>query len=78
MRKKGDLIKFKSTGRFATIATEDYNHRDIDPECPQSVAIVTCFNVIMMDDGRERRIKASWPSTYEIISKGAQDGDKID
>jgi len=68
MVKKGDLIKFRSTGRFATVVRGTYSIRDIDPECPESVAIVNAFDVVMMDDGRTRRIKSGWPKVFDLIS----------
>jgi len=67
MIKKGDLIKFRSTGRYATVTRGTYNFRDIDPDCPQSIAIVNAFDVVMMDDGRERRIRKS-RAKFDVIS----------
>ena len=73
----GDLIRFRTTGRFATVVTDIYTHRWIDSEDEEMMASgmgdlagIYCgtFSVVMMDDGRKRRIKCH-PETWDIIGK---------
>jgi len=39
--KKGILIKNKRTEIIAQIISDPINKRDIDPECPESIAIIS-------------------------------------
>ncbi|HIE84367.1 MAG TPA: hypothetical protein EYQ00_11230 [Dehalococcoidia bacterium] len=74
--KKGDLIRFKTTGRFATVSSNIYTHRwlDRDDDALMSAGMgylagsyCGTFNVIMMDNGRSRRIRQTQPLTFDVI-----------
>ena len=48
--KKGDLYQSLWPSTYVVLAevVRTWNHRDIDPDCPESVAIVGMVEVIML------------------------------
>ena len=58
MMKIGDLFKSKHADGVVIEVTKLYNRRDIDPECPLSVAIIPTVDYIVLtgdDMGKEYR-----------------------
>ena len=66
MLKQGDLYKSDpDSAFFAPYFAEiirTWNHRDIDPECPESVAIVGMVEIVVLsgpDIGKKRSIRTN-------------------
>lgn len=56
MMKKGDLYEWTGkSGQLLGQVVTTYNKRDIDPDCPQSVAIVPMVRLMLWDDGKYAR-----------------------
>lgn len=54
--KKGDLYEWTGkSGQLLGQVVTTYNKRDIDPDCPQSVAIVPMVRLMLWDDGKYAR-----------------------
>ena len=52
--KPGDLYQSKLEGHEGTVVQimKTWNKRDIDPECPESVAIIPMVQYVMWKDGQ--------------------------
>ena len=74
--KKGDLILMKRDKRFATVLTDIYTYRFMDPEDHEMVAhgmgeyagsYGSAVDVIFMDSGSRQRIRIS-DRNFEVVS----------
>ena len=59
MIEKGDLFR-SLTDEVLVEVVRTYNHRDIDPDCPESVAIIGMIETVVLsgkDIGETRRFR---------------------
>jgi hypothetical protein len=57
---KGTLVKYKTDGTILAEVLGTWNKRDIDPDCPESVAIIGMVKFVYASGpelGKERSIK---------------------
>tara|TARA_E500000331_G_scaffold354420_1_gene407352 strand:- start:11 stop:262 length:252 start_codon:yes stop_codon:yes gene_type:complete len=57
MIEKGDLFRMHGTETLVEVV-RTYNHRDIDPDCPESVAIIGMIEtVVLSGDGIGKKLR---------------------
>lgn len=73
MIKIGKLAKYKTDDTILAQITSTYNKRDIDPECPESVAIIGMVRIIYLSgsgQGKERSLTTkNFYSFWEIVNE---------
>ncbi len=72
MTKKGTLVRYKTDNTILAEVIGTWNKADIDPHCPESVAIIGMVKLIYVSGseiGRERSIKTrNFYHYWEAIS----------
>ena len=72
MTSKGTLVKYKTDATILAEVIGTWNKRDIDPDCPESVAIIGMVKFVYVsgpDMGRERSIKTrNFTHYWEVIN----------
>lgn len=72
--KKGDLYQSKDQQVLVEVL-RTWNHRDIDPECPESVAIVGMLEVVILTGtsmGKKQKYRTrGFRTRFEKISEAS-------
>ncbi len=73
MIKKGDLFR-SLTDQILVEVVRTYNHSDIDPECPESIAIIGMIETIILSGDnigktRKFRQRGFWKSFEKLENK---------
>mgnify|MGYP001178513953 CR=1 FL=1 len=72
MTTKGTLVKYKTDDTILAEVVGTWNKRDIDPDCPESVAIIGMVKFVYVsgpDIGFERSIRyRNFRAYWEVIN----------